>query len=61
MTVWGKRGENCAEYLNQGNAVLVVGKIKQRSFEDEAGAKKNYTEIIADEVQFLSSKKQNEK
>ena len=60
IVAWGKQGENCAEYLDKGSSVLVIGKIKTRSFEGEDGQKKFITEIIAEEVQFLGSKKPKE-
>lgn len=59
IVVWGKRGETCAEYLDKGTPVLVVGKIKNRSYEGEDGHKKNYTEIVAEDVQFLGYRKEN--
>lgn len=60
IVAWGKTGEICAEYLDKGSSVLVIGKIKTRNFEGEDGQKKFITEIIAEEVQFLGSKKTRE-
>jgi single-strand DNA-binding protein len=55
VTVFGKMGENCAEYLSKGRPVLVEGKLRQRRWEQE-GVKKSKIEVIADNVQFLGSK-----
>ena len=56
VTVFGKQGENCAEYLSKGRPVLVEGKLRQRRWEAD-GVKKSKIELIADNVQFLGSGK----
>ena len=57
IVAWGKMGENCAEYLDKGSPVFVIGKVKSRTFEGEDGQKKFIVEIVAEEVQFLGQKK----
>src|SRR5512134_2506044 len=52
IVVFGKMGENCAEYLSKGRPVLVEGRLKQRSWESD-GVKRSKIEIVADNVQFL--------
>lgn len=60
IVVWGKRAETCGKYLSKGSAVLVVGKLRTRSWDDKNGGAKRYaTEIWADDVQFLSKKEEN--
>ncbi len=54
IVVWGKRGETCAKYLNKGRQVYVEGRLRTRSWEDQDGNKRYMTEIIANDVQFLS-------
>jgi single-strand DNA-binding protein len=54
VTVFGKQGENCAEYLSKGRPALVEGRLRQRRWEQD-GVKKNKIEIIADNVQFLGA------
>lgn len=56
VTVFGKTGENCAEYLSKGRPVLVEGKLRQRRWEQD-GMKKSKIEVIADNVQFLGAGK----
>ena len=53
ITVWGKQGENCAEYLNKGSGVFVEGRLHMRSWETEEGQKRNKLEVVANNVQFL--------
>ncbi len=52
VVVFGKLGENCAEYLAKGRPVLVEGRLRQRRWEQE-GVKRSKIEIVADGVQFL--------
>ena len=54
IVVFGKMGENCAEYLSKGRPVLVEGRLRQRRWETE-GVKKSKIEVVADNVQFLGS------
>ncbi len=56
IVVWGKTGENCAKYLAKGRAVLVEGRLANRSYETQDGQKRTITEIVADNVQFLSGR-----
>ncbi len=52
IVVFGKMGENCAEYLSKGRPVLVEGRLRQRTWESD-GVKRSKIEIVADNVQFL--------
>ena len=55
IIVWGRIGENCAKYLSKGRPVLVEGRLQNRSYETQDGQKRTVTEIVADNVQFLSA------
>ena len=54
IVVFGKMGENCAEYLSKGRPVLVEGRLRQRRWEAD-GVKRSKIEVLADNVQFLGS------
>ena len=56
VTVWRGRAEVCGKYLRKGNKVAVVGSLQNRSYEDKDGIKRNVTDIIASEVEFLTPK-----
>jgi len=56
VTVWGKQGENCAQYLSKGRGVFVEGRLRSRSWEAEDGQKRSTVEVVADTVQFLPGK-----
>ena len=56
ITVWRGRAENCGKYLKKGNKVAIVGSLQNRSYEDKDGIKRNVTDVIANEVEFLTPK-----
>ena len=57
ITVWGKQGEACAQYLKKGSSVYVEGRISYREYEAKDGSgKRKVTEIVAMRTQFLSSR-----
>jgi len=53
IVVWGKQGENCAQFLSKGRSVYIEGRIQTREWEDKEGNKRTTTEINAQRVQFL--------
>ena len=54
--VWGASGENCAKYLRKGSKAFVEGRIQTREWNDKDGNKRYTTEIVANSVQFLSTR-----
>jgi single-strand DNA-binding protein len=59
IVAWGKTGEFCSKYFNKGQQVAVVGRIQTRNYDDKEGKKVYITEVIAEEVHFADSKKDN--
>lgn len=57
IVVWGNSAENCNKFLKKGSKASVIGDIRYRSYEAQDGTKRNVTEIFADEVEFLNTKK----
>ena len=55
ITVWGKQGENCAEYLSKGRPAFIEGRLQYSTWESD-GQKKNKLEGVANTVQFLGSR-----
>lgn len=53
VIAWRGIGDNCVKYLKKGSKASIVGTIQQRSFEKN-GEKKTVTELIAQEVEFIS-------
>jgi single-strand DNA-binding protein len=57
VTVWGKQGENCAQYLSKGRPVAIEGRLEWREWEaKDGGGKRQSVEIIANSVQFLGGR-----
>ena len=54
--VWDKKAELCATYLSKGKKAGVVGRISTRTYENKDGHKVKVTEIVVDEIEFLSPK-----
>src|SRR3978361_1517479 len=49
-SVWRQAAENVAESLQRGTAVIVQGRLKQRSYETKEGEKRTVYELDVDEV-----------
>lgn len=56
VTVLGKQGENCAQYLSKGRPVAIDGRLEWRQWEDKNGQKRESIDIIAESVQFLGGR-----
>lgn len=56
VTVWGKQGENCAQYLSKGRGVAIQGRLNWHEWETDSGTKRQEVDIVAEVVQFLDGK-----
>ena len=56
VTAWRGNAENCAKFLKKGNKVAVAGSIQVRNYERQDGSKGTSVDIVADEVEFLTSR-----
>ena len=54
IVVWKTLAEICGKYLSKGKKVAVVGELQTRQYEAKDGSKRTVTEIVADEVEFLT-------
>ncbi len=57
IVVWGKQAESTSNYMSKGSLVSIAGRIETRSYEAKDGGRRYVTEVIADEVVFLDSRK----
>lgn len=55
IVAWRQLAELCSRYLAKGRKVAVFGSIQTRSYEAQDGSKRTAFDIVADEVEFLSS------
>ncbi len=57
IVAFGRLAEICGEYLSKGRQVYIEGRLQTRSYEDREGIKRFVTEIIAQNMQMLGSRK----
>lgn len=57
IVAWNKLAETSSNYLKKGMQVVVIGRLQNRSWDDEQGQKRYVTEVIAEELEFVESKK----
>ena len=55
--VWDKQAENLAMYQKKGNQIAVEGRIQTRNYDDNSGKKVYVTEVLANNVSYLDTKK----
>lgn len=56
VTFFGKLAEIVGQYLRKGRSVYVEGRIKTRKYTDKDGIEKYSTDIIANEMQMLGGR-----
>lgn len=54
VVAWRKLADLCGQYLHKGKKVAVVGEIQTRTYLADDGGKRYATEVVADEIEFLS-------
>lgn len=54
VVTWRQTAELCAKYLAKGRKVGIVGSIQTRSYTAKDGGKRYVTEVVADDVEFLT-------
>ena len=59
IVAWDRLGENAGKYLIKGRLVAVEGRMQTRNYENNEGKRVYVTEIIANNIQFLESSKNN--
>lgn len=56
ISMFGKLAEIAAQHLKKGSAVYIEGRIRSRKYQSKDGTEKTAYEIIADQMQMLSSR-----
>src|SRR3989339_1192369 len=57
IVAWNKLAELCSQLLSKGRKVFIQGRLQTRNWDDANGVKKYRTEIIADDMVILDSRK----
>ena len=60
IVMWRGLAESAEKYLRKGSLVYIEGKIRTRSWDDKEGNKRFSTEIVADTMTMLSSRRPDE-
>jgi single-strand DNA-binding protein len=55
IVVWDKQAEFAAQYLNKGSQISVSGRLQVSSYDGQDGQRRYMTEVVADEINFVSS------
>lgn len=58
VIAWRQLAELCGKYLAKGRKVAVTGSIQTRTYEAKDGSKRTAWDIVADEVEFLTTQNQ---
>jgi len=61
VTVTGQRAESLSQYLRKGSRVYVDGRLEARPWTDQQGQVRAGLEVMANEVQFMSSRADDER
>ncbi len=56
IVIWGKLAGIAEKYLQKGSQVVIDGKLTTRNYTDKEGAKKYFTEIVANELLMIDKK-----
>ena len=59
VVAWRGTAEFISKYFQKGKAILVVGSLQTRTWEDQNGQKRYATEVVAEEAQFVEKKSES--
>ena len=59
IVAWRGLADLAEKYIRKGSQLYIEGRIRTRSWNDQAGAKQYRTEIVADSIQLLGRKSDN--
>ena len=59
VIAWRQTADFCNRYLSKGRRIAVEGSIQNRSYDAQDGSKRYVTEIIADNIEALSSRNED--
>ena len=58
--LWKRMAENTAQYCRKGSLVGITGRIQTRYYDNQEGKRVYVTEVVAETVKFLESKRSTE-
>jgi len=60
VDIWGPQAESCNQYLAKGRPVLVEGRLKLDTWQDQEGNNRSKHSIVADRVIFMPAAMQSD-
>jgi single-strand DNA-binding protein len=60
VEAWERLGEVCAQYLHKGSLIYLEGHLKTDKYEDKGGETKYFTKVVAQSMQMLDKKPEEE-
>ena len=60
IEAWGRLGEICVQYLHKGSLAFLEGRLKTDKFDDKSGETKYFTKVVAQSMQMLDRKPEEE-
>ena len=58
IVAWRGTAENIAKYCKKGHKVSIKGTLQTRSYDDKEKVKRTVTEVVVEEIEFLTQKTQ---
>lgn len=59
VTAWRGLADTIGRFTKKGHKVAVVGSIQMRTYEDNQGVRRTAVDIVAQDIEFLTSKSSN--
>ena len=59
VVAWRQNAEFVSRYFKKGNPILICGQLQTRKWTDNQGQQRISTEVVTDEVSFVTSAAQN--
>ncbi|MEN0068394.1 MAG: single-stranded DNA-binding protein [Myxococcota bacterium] len=56
VVCFGRTADNVSRFLSKGRQIYVEGRLQTRKWQDQSGADRYTTEVVADTIQFLGRK-----
>lgn len=57
---WRQVADIIGQYFRKGSRIAITGTIQTRSYEDNAGQRRNVVEVLAEEIDFIDKKEAQE-
>lgn len=60
IVAWRNLAETAEKYIRKGSQVFIIGHLTYREYTDNAGNKKNVTDIVADKIELCGGKQDSQ-